>query len=121
MSIDPETEGRQPAEEFQAEHGLGNQPLGDLITIIEQTTGVDITVLDVHASEHGMAMRDPEFGTTIIAVAKTPPPYETAQHPLRTSSRTFCSRAPAYRSRPPTTGPPRMTWKNEPRHSPDIC
>jgi len=59
MSIDPETDGRQAAEEFRAQHGLGDQPLGDLITIIEQTTGVDITVLDVHASEHGMAMRDP--------------------------------------------------------------
>ena len=79
MSIDPEANGRHAAEEFRAEHRLGDQPLGDLITIIEQTVGVDIAVLDVHAAEHGMTMRDPRFGTTIIAVAKTP-------HPMRQRS-----------------------------------
>jgi len=43
-----------------------------VITVIEQATGVDVAVLDVHASEHGMTMRDPELGTTIIAVVRTP-------------------------------------------------
>lgn len=36
--IDPETEGHRVAVRFRADHGLGDQPLGDLITIIEQTT-----------------------------------------------------------------------------------
>ena len=58
---------------------MGDQPLGDIITIIEQTTGVDVAVLDVHDSEHGMAMRDPKFGSTIIAVART-------THPMRQRS-----------------------------------
>lgn len=77
--IDPETDGRRVAERFRADHGLGDQPLGDIITIIEQTTGTDVTVLDVDAAEHGMVMRDPKFGFTIIAVARTP-------HPMRQRS-----------------------------------
>lgn len=36
-------------------------------------------MLDVHAAEHGMVMRDPRCGSTTIAVAKTP-------HPMRQRS-----------------------------------
>lgn len=62
------------AEAFRTEHGLGSGPLGDLVTVIEQTVGVDVTVLDAGRDEHGMTMRDPERDVTIIAVARTDSP-----------------------------------------------
>lgn len=77
--MNPEVDGRDAAEEFRDRHGLGLLPLGDLVTLIEQTTGVDVAVLDVHASEHGMTICDPTLGTTIIGVARTP-------HPMRQRS-----------------------------------
>jgi Zn-dependent peptidase ImmA (M78 family) len=71
MTPDAEKEGRGAAERFRDEHHLGDQPLGDLVTVIEQATGVDVAVLDAGADEHGLAMRDPERGAVFIAVAKT--------------------------------------------------
>ncbi len=70
----PEVEGRRAAEQFRREHGLGDQPLGDLVAIIERTTGIDVAVLDVGADEHGLTMRDPKRGAVFIAVAKTANP-----------------------------------------------
>ncbi|GIG85080.1 ImmA/IrrE family metallo-endopeptidase [Plantactinospora endophytica] len=74
-----EAEGRAAAAKFREEHELGVQPLGDLIAIIEQTTGIDVAVLDAGPDEHGLTMRDPERDTTFIGVAR-------GQHPMRQRS-----------------------------------
>jgi Zn-dependent peptidase ImmA (M78 family) len=47
------------------------QPLGDLVAVIEQATGIDVAVLDVGPDEHGLTMRDPVRGTVFIGVART--------------------------------------------------
>jgi Zn-dependent peptidase ImmA (M78 family) len=55
------------------------QPLGDLVAVIEQTTGIDVAVLDVALDEHGMAMRDPARDAVFIGAAST-------EHPMRQRS-----------------------------------
>lgn len=67
----PEDEGRIAAEQFRRKHKLGVQPLGDLITIIEESTGFDVAVLDVGPDEHGLTIRDPEHDSVIIGAART--------------------------------------------------
>lgn len=69
-----EGEGRAAAVRFRQEHHLGLQPLGDLVTIIEQTTGIDVAVLDVGPDEHGLTMRDPRRDAVFIGVARTQKP-----------------------------------------------
>lgn len=66
-----EDEARTKAAWFRAEHLLGSQPIGDLITVIEQTTGVDVAVADAGPDEHGLTMRDPELDVVYVAVART--------------------------------------------------
>jgi Zn-dependent peptidase ImmA (M78 family) len=66
-----EVEGRRAAERFRNEHQLGVQPLGDLVAIIEQTTGIDVAVLDAGLDEHGLTMRDPVRDAVFIGVART--------------------------------------------------
>ena len=66
-----EAEGSEIAGRFRREHHLGAQPLGDLVAVIEQATGIDVAVLDAGPDEHGMAMRDPARGTVFIGVART--------------------------------------------------
>lgn len=66
-----ETEGCASAARFRQDHHLGVQPLGDLLEVIEQATGIDVAVLDVGPDEHGLAMRDPAHGTVLIGVART--------------------------------------------------
>ncbi len=66
-----ETAGSETAARFREDHHLGVQPLGDLLEIIEQATGIDVAVLDVGPDEHGFTMRDPARGTVFIAVART--------------------------------------------------
>lgn len=75
----PEKQGRQAAEMFRKEHHLGTQPLGDLVTIIEQTLSHDVAVLDADPDEHGLTMRDPKRNVVFIGVARTP-------HPMRQRS-----------------------------------
>ena len=75
----PEAEGRTAAEQFRRNHHLGLQPLGDLVAVIEQATGVDVAVLDAGPDEHGLTMQDPARGYTVIAVART-------EHPMRQRS-----------------------------------
>lgn len=74
MSTHADELGRDKADEFRNEHGLGRQPLGDLITMIEQTVGADVAVVDAPADEHGMTMRHRDRGTVFIAVARTERP-----------------------------------------------
>jgi Zn-dependent peptidase ImmA (M78 family) len=66
-----ETDGCDSAERFRQDHLLGVQPLGDLVAVIEQATGIDVAVLDVGPDEHGLTMRDPVRGTVFIGVART--------------------------------------------------
>ncbi len=66
-----EAEGSASAARFRKDHHLGVQPLGDLLEVIEQATGIDVAVLDVGPDEHGLTMRDPARGTVFIGVART--------------------------------------------------
>jgi len=74
MATEAEAEAETAAAKFRQEHQLGSQPIGDLITIIEQTTGVDVAVTDAGPDQHGLTMRDPELGAVFIAVARTQQP-----------------------------------------------
>lgn len=74
-----EEAAREAATQFRAEHHLGIQPLGDLAALIEQTTNIDVAVLDVGPDEHGLTVRDPVRGAVFIAVART-------AHPMRQRS-----------------------------------
>ncbi|WP_432995673.1 ImmA/IrrE family metallo-endopeptidase [Dactylosporangium sp. CA-233914] len=47
------------------------QPLGDLVAVIEQATGIDVAVLDAGPDEHGLTMRDPRRNAVFIGVART--------------------------------------------------
>ena len=69
--MNAEAEGRAMATRFRQDRNLGIQPLGDLVAVIEQTTAIDVAVLDVGPDEHGLTMRDPRHGTVIIGVART--------------------------------------------------
>lgn len=78
MSI-AEQQAKAAADKFRKEHGLGIQPLGDLVALIEQTTGYDVAVLDSDSDEHGLTMRDPVRQRAFIGVART-------RHPMRQRS-----------------------------------
>jgi Zn-dependent peptidase ImmA (M78 family) len=69
--VNAEAEGCIAAARFREDYRLGVQPLGDLIAIIEQTTGIDVAVLDAEPDEHGLTMRDPKRNTMFIGVART--------------------------------------------------
>lgn len=69
--MNAEVEGRTTAARFRQDHHLGVQPLGDLVAVIEQATGIDVTVLDVGPDEHGLTMRDPGRNAVFIGVART--------------------------------------------------
>lgn len=75
----PEESGCRLARRFRADHHLGVLPLGDLVAVIEQATGIDVAVLPAGPDEHGLTMRDPARGAVFIAVARTP-------HPMRQRS-----------------------------------
>lgn len=74
-----EQAGEQAARDFRTRHGLGVQPLGDLAAIIEQSTGIDVAILNADRDQHGLTMRDPSRGVTFIGVART-------RHPMRQRS-----------------------------------
>lgn len=69
--VNAETDGRTAAMQFRRQHRLGLQPMGDLVAIIEQLTGIDVAVLDAGPDEHGLTMRDPRRDTVFIGVART--------------------------------------------------
>jgi Zn-dependent peptidase ImmA (M78 family) len=69
--VNTEAEARAAAERFRRKHRLGTQPLGDLVALIEQATGIDVAVLDAGPDEHGLTMQDPERDVVIIGVART--------------------------------------------------
>ena len=69
--MDPESEARAAARRFRQKNHLGVQPLGDLVALIEQATGIDVAVLDAGPDEHGLTMRDPHRGAVFIGVARS--------------------------------------------------
>lgn len=69
-----EAEGRSAAERFRGEQHLGVQPLGDLVALIEQATGIDVAVLEADQDQHGLMMRDPQRDAVFIGVACTSRP-----------------------------------------------
>lgn len=69
-----EDQARELAEKFRTENRLGLQPLGDLVALIEQTTGYGVAVIDTQNGEHGLTMRDPVRGKVFIAVARSTKP-----------------------------------------------
>jgi Zn-dependent peptidase ImmA (M78 family) len=69
--LNAEAEGRAAAERFRHDHHLGVQPLGDLVAVIEQSTGIDVAVLEAAPDEHGLTMRDPARDAVFIGVART--------------------------------------------------
>lgn len=71
MTFSSEQQAKQAADEFRRVHRLGVQPLGDLVALIEQTTGHDVAILDVDPDEHGLTMRDPVRGKVFIGVARS--------------------------------------------------
>ncbi|WP_033345755.1 ImmA/IrrE family metallo-endopeptidase [Catenuloplanes japonicus] len=79
MTAELERQAAEAAARFRADHHLGVQPLGDLVAIVEQTTGIDVAVLEAGPDEHGLTMRDRARGTVFIGVARTP-------HPMRQRS-----------------------------------
>lgn len=66
-----EQQGESAAASFRNEHHLGWQPLGDLVALIERTTGHDVAVLDADPDEHGLTMRDPVRDVVFIGLART--------------------------------------------------
>jgi hypothetical protein len=66
--------GRQEAEEFREHHHFGDGPLGDLVGIVERTTGHDVAIINAPPEEHGLTMTDPQRGVTFIAVAASDNP-----------------------------------------------
>lgn len=71
MASDIEHQAAEAAGEFRRAHRLGIQPLGDLVALIEQTTELDVAVLDVGPDEHGLTMRDPARDRVFIGIART--------------------------------------------------
>lgn len=74
--MNAEARGKAAARQFRSKHELGDQPLGDLVSLIEQSTGIDVAVLSTGPDEHGLAMRDPERGAVFIGVARTTNPMQ---------------------------------------------
>ncbi len=67
-----ENEGRTRADAFRDAYHLGDQPLGDLVALIEQTVRCDVAVLDTtEQDEHGLSMRDPARHIVFIGIART--------------------------------------------------
>ncbi|WP_018640233.1 ImmA/IrrE family metallo-endopeptidase [Parafrankia elaeagni] len=69
-----ESDGRVAAARFRRDHRLGAQALGDLVSLVEQTTGIDVAVLDAGPDEHGLTVRDPLRNAVFIGVARTDRP-----------------------------------------------
>jgi Zn-dependent peptidase ImmA (M78 family) len=67
-----EDQGREAAEEYRRRHELGHQPLGDLVTLIEQIHGIDVAVLpDGNPEAHGLTVRSTRTGVIRMAVTAT--------------------------------------------------
>lgn len=70
MSDPCEALAAEAASRFRETQGLGLAPIGDLVTLIEQSKEVDVAVIDAEGGdEHGVSMTDSVTGITMIAAA----------------------------------------------------
>lgn len=77
----PAEEAFTAAAQFRVRHRPGFQPLGDLVALTEQATGIDVAVLDVDdAHELGLTVRDPERDVIFLRGRQTPLPHAPTQH-----------------------------------------
>lgn len=74
-----EQQGREAAERLRREQGIGDLPIIDLISFVEDAAGCDVAFVAASDGEHGLTMRDPVRGATFICVAAT-------AHPMRQRS-----------------------------------
>lgn len=74
-----ESQARERAEQFRANHGLGVAPIKDVFEAVHSTLGIDVISMDAGEEEHGLTMKDPVTDRVVIAVATTP-------HPMRLRS-----------------------------------
>lgn len=74
MTPGGEQQARHAADKFRKDHRLGVQPLGDLVELIEQTTGYEVAVLEADEGEHGLTMSDPARGAVFIGLARSRKP-----------------------------------------------
>lgn len=75
-----EAQGRAAAEEYRDRHGLGDQPLGDLIALIDRLEDIDVAVItSPHPHGHGMTVCDPSAGSVMLMAVAT-------DHPMRLRS-----------------------------------
>jgi Zn-dependent peptidase ImmA (M78 family) len=74
-----EARARHLATRFRTDHGLDDQPLGDLFELVHAALGIDVIAMDADDSEHGLSAMDPATGRVVIAVA-------TTGHPMRQRS-----------------------------------
>lgn len=66
-----EEEGRAAAEAFRLEHHLGDAPLGDLVALIDDVLGIDVSIVDTSQDQHGLTVQEPRNGDILILVART--------------------------------------------------
>lgn len=71
--MSPEETGRQLAEHYRNEHGLGVAPVLDMVELLETTHDVHVAVLAMSGIE-AMTRRDPRTGRMVIAVAASDNP-----------------------------------------------
>jgi len=74
-----EQRARTLAEQFRAQHDLGEGPIKDMFELVHACAGVDVLSMDADEAEHGLSMIDPDTGRVVVAVATTP-------HPMRQRS-----------------------------------
>lgn len=74
-----ERAAKRAAEDYRQRHSLGIAPLGDLVSLIENTEQVDVAILEGNSDAHGLTVRDPIRGAVIVAAT-------TTAHPVRQRS-----------------------------------
>lgn len=74
-----EQRARDLAEQFRAQHDLGDGPIKDMFELVHACAGVDVLSIGAAEAEHGLSMIDPGTGRVVVAVATTP-------HPMRQRS-----------------------------------
>lgn len=69
-----EEQAKRASDAFREEHGLGTQPLSDMVSLIEATTGCDVVIIDAPPNQHGLTLKDGRSGRLITGVARSANP-----------------------------------------------
>jgi Zn-dependent peptidase ImmA (M78 family) len=72
--VSAEADGRDAAERFRAEHGLGVAPIWDLAELAETVLNVDIARFDMPDGVEGATRQDPLTGATAVAIGTSDNP-----------------------------------------------